>query len=141
MQVFAKLPFNFSFSETTYGEESPPPGETKSDPVIGRVLPGGSSASPPRVRVAQNVIDRLLLHRVHPVYPLNARSLRIQGTVVLQATIGTDGRVKDLLLVSGSKELAPAAIGAVQQWIYKPYLLLGNPVEVDTTVEVNFLLN
>ncbi len=65
----------------------------------------------------------------------------IQGTVVLRAVISKDGWIDHLTLISGPKELAPAAIGAVQQWRYKPYLLMGNPVEVDTEILVNFKLS
>jgi protein TonB len=60
--------------------------------------------------------------------------------VILRAIINKEGRIVDLQLVSGPKELAAAAIGAVQQWHYKPYLLKGEPVEVDTRVQVNFTL-
>jgi TonB family protein len=140
VQVSTKLPFNFAFSETTHDEDAPPQ-ETKSNSAAGGAVASGASAAPQRVHIAQGVSAGLLLHKVQPLYPPDARRLRIQGTVVLHAVIGKDGRIKDLRLVSGSKELAPAAIGAVQQWIYQPYLLLGNPVEVDTIVQVNFQLN
>ena len=59
---------------------------------------------------------------------------------LLQATISKDGRISDLKVISGPKELAPAAVGAVQQWRYRPYFLMGEPVEVLTTVQVNFRL-
>jgi outer membrane biosynthesis protein TonB len=58
----------------------------------------------------------------------------------LQAVIGEDGRVTDLQFISGPRELARAAIGAVQQWRYRPYLLMGKPVEVTTQIQVNFRL-
>jgi protein TonB len=77
---------------------------------------------------------------VQPVYPPEARQDRIQGTVILHAIISKEGRIADLRLISGPKELAPAAIGAVQQWRYRPYLLMGSPVEVDTEIQVNFRL-
>jgi len=77
---------------------------------------------------------------VAPEYPALARQARIQGTVVLQATIGKDGAIESLTLVSGHPMLAPAAIDAVKQWQYKPYFLNGDPVEVKTTINVNFTL-
>jgi TonB family protein len=95
---------------------------------------------PQRVRVSQGVSAGLLAHRVQPDYPLEARQARIQGAVVLRAVIGKDGSIEKLTLVSGHPMLAPAAIDAVQQWRYRPYLLLGSPVEVDTEISVNFQL-
>ena len=75
-----------------------------------------------------------------PVYPRKARDNGIQGTVVLKALIGKDGLIKDLTVVSGPQDLASAAIGAVQQWQYRPYLLMGQPVEVETNINVIFTL-
>ena len=68
------------------------------------------------------------------------RQARIQGTVILQAQISKDGNIENLHLISGHPMLAPAAIEAVKQWKYKPYLLNGEPVEVETQVQVNFTL-
>jgi protein TonB len=82
----------------------------------------------------------LLVRRVQPNYPPLARQARIQGAVVLQAQISKDGNIENLQLVSGHPMLAPAAIEAVKQWKYKPYLLNGEPVEVETQVVVNFTL-
>ena len=82
----------------------------------------------------------MLVHQVKPLYPMIAMQARIQGTVVLQAVIGKDGTVQDLHLISGHPMLAPAAIEAVRQWRYRPYLLNGDPVEVDTQINVNFTL-
>jgi protein TonB len=97
-------------------------------------------ATPQRVRVSQGVSQGLLVKRVQPNYPPLARQARIQGTVVLHAVISKDGSIENLTLVSGHPMLAPAAIDAVKQWRYKPYLLNGEPVEVDTEVQVNFTL-
>lgn len=93
-----------------------------------------------RVRVSQGVTRGMLINRVEPSYPPLARQARVQGTVILKAIIDTDGTIKNLQLVSGHALLAPAAIDAVKQWRYKPYLLNGAPVEVETTVEVTFAL-
>jgi protein TonB len=81
------------------------------------------------------------LTKVNPVYPPEAKANGVSGTVVLMAVIGKDGAVKSLNAVSGPPVLAAAAMDAVRQWTYKPYLLNGNPVEVDTTITVNFNLN
>src|SRR6267154_2443763 len=97
-------------------------------------------ATPQRVRVSSGVSQGLLIKRVQPNYPPLARQARIQGQVVLQAEISKDGAIQNLQLISGHPMLAPAAIEAVKQWRYKPYLLNGEPVEVDTQVQVNFTL-
>ncbi|MFZ0291572.1 MAG: TonB family protein, partial [Candidatus Sulfotelmatobacter sp.] len=97
-------------------------------------------AAPQRVRVSQGVSAGLLIRKVNPTYPPLARQARISGTVILRAVIGKDGSIQNLSLVSGHPMLAPAAIDAVKQWKYKPYLLNGEPVEVDTEVQVNFTL-
>lgn len=81
-----------------------------------------------------------LLHRVNPVYPPIARAARISGTVVLQATIAKDGTIRDLHATSGPPMLLQAALDAVHQWTYQPFLVNGEPVEVETTVNVVFQL-
>ena len=93
-----------------------------------------------RVRVSQGVVKGLLMNRVEPTYPSVAREARLHGEVVLTALIDKDGNIENLQLVSGHPMLAPAAINAVKQWRYKPYLLNGQPVEVETTITVNFEL-
>ncbi|PYX44925.1 MAG: energy transducer TonB [Acidobacteria bacterium] len=113
--------------------------------VIGSVLSSTpvaapKMAAPTRVRVSSGVSTGLLVRKVPPVYPPLARQARIQGVVVLQAQISKDGTIQNLQLISGHPMLAPAAIDAVKQWKYKPYLLNGEPVEVDTQVQVNFTL-
>jgi protein TonB len=94
-----------------------------------------------RVRVSPGVIKGLLIHRVEPIYPFLAQQGRIQGVVVLTAIIDKDGNVQRLQLVNGHPLLAPAAIEAVKQWRYKPFLLNGQPLEVETTVTVDFHLH
>ncbi len=141
-------------------EEAPPP-VMASAGVVGGVpggVPGGSMggvigsvlsstpvavpkiATPQRVRVSAGVTQGLLVKRVQPNYPPLARQARIQGTVVLQAQISKTGDIENLQLISGHPMLAPAAIEAVKQWKYRPYLLNGEPVEVETQVQVNFTL-
>ncbi|MEP6644486.1 MAG: energy transducer TonB, partial [Acidobacteriaceae bacterium] len=97
-------------------------------------------STPQRVRVSQGVTQGLVLHKVQPPYPPLARQARIQGSVTLQAEISKDGSIQNLRLISGHPMLAPSAIEAVKQWKYKPYILNGEPVEVETTITVNFTL-
>jgi TonB family protein len=93
-----------------------------------------------RVRVSQGVEQGLILTKVDPIYPPLARRARIQGTVILRVVINKSGDVENMQLFSGHPMLAQAALDAVKQWKYKPYLLNGAPVEVETTVMVNFTL-
>jgi TonB family protein len=97
-------------------------------------------AFPQRVRVSQGVAQGLLLKKVQPAYPGIARENGIQGTVVLRAEINTSGDVAELTVVSGDPALAPAAIEAVKQWKFKPYLLNNRAVNVETQVTVIFSL-
>ncbi len=113
--------------------------------VVGGVLGAVPTAAPKmaapnRVRVSQGVVQGLLVHQVKPEYPPAARAAHIQGTVVLHAIIGKDGAVKQVQAVSGPPMLASAATNAVRQWRYKPYMLNGQPVEIDTTINVNFTM-
>jgi periplasmic protein TonB len=81
-----------------------------------------------------------LIHKILPTYPPLARSARIQGTVVLQAMISKLGTIENLRFLSGHPMLAPAAIEAVRQWRYRPYILNNEPVAVETQITVNFSL-
>jgi outer membrane biosynthesis protein TonB len=111
-------------------------------PSEGKGASGGAAGSvappaPSRVRVGSNVQAALLVNRVEPVYP---RDAWVEGTVRFTAIIGTDGHVQNLQLVSGPPQLAPAAVNAVMQWVYRPTLLNGKPVEVVTMIDVPFTL-
>jgi protein TonB len=86
------------------------------------------------------MLEGSLIHRVEPLYPPLARTARIQGSVVLAAVISKAGTIDDLRLVSGHPLLAKAAIDAVSQWRYRPYVLNGDVIEVETQITVNFLL-
>jgi protein TonB len=87
------------------------------------------------------VIQGLRVSKVQPVYPEEAKAARVQGTVVLHAIIGKDGSVQSLDVVSSASPLLEqSALDAVRQWKYKPYLLNGTPVELDTQITVNFTL-
>jgi TonB family protein len=94
-----------------------------------------------RVRAVESVMAARLVTKVAPVYPALARQARIQGTVILRVVINKSGDVENMQLVSGHPMLAPAAVEAVKQWKYSPYLLNGEPVEVETDVSVNFTLS
>jgi len=117
--------------------------------VIGGIIGSVSSiparmpdgAVPQRVRVSQLMSEGLVIKKIQLEYPSLARQARIQGTVLLQAQISKDGKVEKLQLISGHPMLAPAAIEAVKQWIYKPYVLNGITVAVETQVQVNFILS
>jgi protein TonB len=77
-------------------------------------------------------------YRPKPGYPLKADLLRIQGAVLLRIVIGRDGGVEVLEVESGPPELAEEAVDSVRQWRYRPYLLNGEPVEVETAVTIRF---
>jgi periplasmic protein TonB len=112
--------------------------------IIGGIVGGAAVpkiATPQRVRVSSGVSTGLLIRKVTPNYPPLARQARIQGQVILQAEISKEGTIQNLQLISGHPMLAPAAIEAVKQWRYKPYLLNGEPVAVETQVVVNFSLS
>jgi periplasmic protein TonB len=81
-----------------------------------------------------------LIRKVQPTYPALARSARIQGTVMLQAVISKQGTIENLIVLTGHPMLVPAAIDAVRQWHYRPYILNNEPVEVETQITVNFSL-
>jgi protein TonB len=99
------------------------------------------TATAKKVRISTGVAQGLLIRQVKPQYPALARQARIQGTIVLQAVIGKDGTVRNLRVLSGHPMLTAAAIDAVKQWQYKPFYLNGEPVEVDTQINVNFTLS
>jgi protein TonB len=95
---------------------------------------------PQTLKLSQGVSQGLLMKKVQPVYPPQALQLRIQGSVVLQASISKEGNITNVKSLSGDPVLARAAIDAVRQWKYKPYYLNGEPVEIQTQVTVNFKL-
>ena len=91
-------------------------------------------------RVSSGVSKGLLVKQVRPNYPPIAKQARVQGVVLLSATIGKDGKIQNLQVVNGPAMLRQAALDAVSQWEYRPYLLNNEPVEVLTEIEVNFAL-
>lgn len=100
-----------------------------------------SDDSAEQVQVSQGISQGLPVYKVQPSYPELARQAQVQGTVELQALIGKDGTVQELTVISGHPLLIQAAMDAVKQWRYKPYLHNEVPVEVQTTVHVNFTLS
>jgi len=96
----------------------------------------GSKDKP--VRVSSAVIAGLILHKVDPVYPQDAKDSGVSGSVVMAAVINDQGKISKLSVISGAEKLRDAALEAVNQWTYKPYLLNGKPVFVQTAITVNF---
>ena len=95
-------------------------------------------AKPKKLRVSSGVAEGLKTHTVNPKYPREAREKGIQGDVILQATIDTKGNITNLNPVQGDPILVEASVEAVKQWRYKPYILNGEPVEVETTIKIQF---
>jgi protein TonB len=102
-------------------------------------MPLTPSPSTP-IRVGGNVQQANLTQQVMPKYPDLARRARVQGVVILEATIDKEGAVRELQIISGHPLLIGAALNAVKQWKYKPTILNGDPIEVITTVTVTFTL-
>lgn|GEM_PF-491093 len=99
-----------------------------------------ANQTPKHVVVSPGQAAQNLVSKVAPLYPPEAKQAGIQGTVVLHAVISKDGHIRDLKVVSGPEELSKPAQDAVQQWVYKPYLLNGSPVEVETRINVIYTL-
>ncbi|MDR3799813.1 MAG: TonB family protein [Terracidiphilus sp.] len=111
------------------------------NPLRGQHVQTVVQASQPPRHISSGVMEGMLIRRVIPSYPPMARATRTAGRVELQATISRTGTIENLRVVSGSQLLVQAAIDAVTQWRYRPYLLNGEPVEVETTINVDFTLN
>src|SRR5580658_4917576 len=102
--------------------------------------PKVQAAVPKKVAISAGVAAGMLLQKTVPMYPPIAKAARVSGTVVLQATISKTGTIENLRIVSGPAMLQQSAMDAVRSWRYRPYLLNGDPVEVETTVNVVFTL-
>jgi len=140
VEVETRVTVNF-----TLAGERPPEGVVGDAPGgIPPDAPGGvMSSSPVRpgvVRVSQGVMEGLVVAKVPPEYPADAKAQKVQGVVVLRVIIDREGNVSEIQLISGQPLLATAALDAVKQWKYRPYLLNGSPVEVETQIQVNFTL-
>jgi periplasmic protein TonB len=133
---------------------APPASDASAPSVIGIAAPSstgdlsaiasdsGAGAKPvlQAMKVSQGVSQGLIIKRVAPTYPHNALIMHIEGNVELMATISKDGDIKDIKVLSGDSQLSRAAVQAVKQWRYKPYLLSGEPVEIQTQITVEFKL-
>src|ERR1017187_1877348 len=123
--------------------------------VLGGIIGGNPSAAPPppppppvkkdaapiRIKVGGNVQGALILKKTPPIYPQLAKSARVSGVVHLAAIISKDGTIQELHSLGGPALLIQAAMDAVKQWVYRPTMLNGEPVQVETTIDVNFTLN
>ena len=116
--------------------------------VLGGLIGSGPAGPPPppkpaapsRIRVGGNVEAASLINKVTPIYPPIAKTAHVSGTVVLHAIISKDGSIQELQYVSGPPLLMKSAMDAVKEWRYRPTMLNGDPVEVDTTIDVVFTL-
>ena len=135
------------------GREAPPPSGFASSGMdgiggmgsAGNVFSGQNGpkvkvAAPSKMSISAGVAGGLLIEKTSPVYPQIAREARVSGTVVIQATISKTGTIENLRVVSGPTMLRQPALDAVKTWRYRPYMLDGEPVDVETTVSVNFTL-
>jgi len=145
-----KIPKNI---EMVSAKEAPPSnfgvagmeGMGNSSGVMGSLFGSGTgpqvkAAPPKKVNISAGVAVGMLIQKTIPTYPPIAKAARVQGTVVLQATISKQGTIENLKVVSGPAMLQQSAMDAVRQWRYRPYLLNNDPVEVETTVNVIFTL-
>jgi periplasmic protein TonB len=113
-----------------------------SDGSLSNITAGDDAAKPvlQTLTISQGVSQGLLLKKVQPAYPPTALRMRIEGPVKLMATVGKTGSVTEVKIVSGDQLLTQSAVDAVKQWKYKPYLLNGDPVEIQTEISINFKL-
>ena len=118
-----------TLNSMTAEQPAPPPAQQQGDQDV-----------PTKVRVSSGVSTGLLIKKVQPVYPPEAKYAHIQGSVVLQAVINKTGDIADLEVISGPIELVVSAVNAVRKWKYRPYLLKGDPVVVQTQIVVNYAL-
>jgi len=129
MRMVATCGFNLLFQFLfIHAQETPTPQDKTA----------GAASTVPRLTVKGEVMKKHLLHKVYPNYPPEARRKRIQGTVKLRVLVGVDGSVKETALISGEEMLVKPTIDAVRKWKYVPPTASGQPVEVDTTVDVVF---
>jgi protein TonB len=106
----------------------PPPAAAKAAPIT-------------RIKVGGNVQGAMIIKKTPPTYPQLAKSARVSGVVHLAAIISKDGTIQELHSLGGPALLIQAAMDAVKQWVYRPTMLNGEPVQVETTIDVNFTLN
>jgi TonB family protein len=117
----------------TAGESAPPPDLGSGEEIMPKPIPQA-------LNISQGVSRGLLYKKVQPIYPQNALAMRIEGSVELIATISKTGDITHVKVLNGNLQLTKSAADAVKQWKYKPYLLNGEPVEIQTQVTINFKL-
>ena len=140
VKVNTKLPFDFAFKNKIADATVPLDSSANASPAeaAGTSGEGSSGDCDEKLRVSSGVAEGLKVHHVQPAYPLAAQLGHIRGYVVLQATIGKDGLIHNLRAITGHRLLVEAAMGAVEQWRYRPFVFKGCPVEVETTIRVRF---
>ncbi len=126
IRVFGEATFMFDLRDATQWANGVP----------GEIL--GGMDIPVAIRLSSGIMQKLLLRKVDPVYPEEAKRNHIRGAVLLAVTIDRQGAVTDVQPVSGPPELASAAAEAVKQWHYKPYLMWDRPLVVHTQIEIDF---
>lgn len=129
------IPGNVNIGQGSGPLNMPWAGPTTAPPLAQRVRPAGP------LRISAGVAKGQLMVPIQPEYPAIALATRTQGTVVVAATISTEGRIENLRVVSGPPLLVNAAVEAIRQARYRPFLLNGEPVEVETTINVEFTLD
>ena len=103
-------------------------------------MPVPPPAAVTKVFRTSTFLQGMLIHKVEPVYPSMAKIAHVQGAVILAAIVSKDGTIEHLQLMSGHPLLVPAAMDAVSRWRYRPYILNGEAIEVETQITVNFIL-
>jgi len=140
------ISFKAHLSETEAGPDAPPLGPSGGlGPDLGPLVSSGPGILPPPPILSRPprpsvVMEGSLIRRVEPQYPVIAKHIHLEGTVILNAVISRDGNIERVDVASGPGLLAVAARDAVRQWKYRPYFLNGEPVEVETQITVNFTL-
>lgn len=141
VSAWATIAFDFQLPDEQSKTSSTP---TDGPVVTGKVVESGelpNTLTTKPLHVGAGMTQGLVIHKVQPVYPPGARRARVQGSVVLQAIISKEGTIENLRVLSGDSMLVDAAIEAVRQWRYRPYVVNGEPVKVDTQIVVNFTLS
>ena len=108
--------------------------------VLAALAAAQDNPHPKRLRVSSGVADSLKIHDADPHYPREAKEQGIEGDVILQAIIDTKGTLTILKAVQGDPILVKASLDAVKKWRYRPFILNGEPVEVETTIKIQFHL-
>jgi TonB family protein len=141
LPAVALFSFSLSVASPLLAQDPPPPLDQNAKSTEAATESQDLPKPPDRIRMGDNVAASRLLNRVQPMYPPLARQTRISGKVSLHVIISKEGTVSDVQVVSGHPLLLASSIDAVRQWRYEPMLLNGQPVEVDTTVDVVYVLD